>query len=552
MRGVAKSIQQLLCINVTEEDPLPKTVCTFCLNRVDEFREFHASCLSASHFLHLKLPSVEEASGRCYVSVNGPVRPACFRRKAFRHLKAPIDTAAVPSAASEQPEDDQEEDAPVEVREYEECVQQPNSASENYTSNDILQLFEDTVDTDYFNQDHDYMSIDPSIKELLTPKKLPVPVKNFEKVMAVQDHDYLSAYENPMTPSVVPSLGPFADNLVNLLDCKEQGEFIEHNYFLPSVPSAFEAEKPVDSPQEEAEEVVPAEEEQCELCGSLFVSFDGHDCSADFERQCETCGSLFQTNADFSAHECANPDVVKGFQQAESENLVQCEECGSFFRVSSHHDCLADYDRQCDKCGKLFQTNSLFQEHGCFVPGQKTCDFCRKKFRSRTKLKRHLLKAHLAVRKGPFRCNICYAVYTRRAFFSQHMHERHFKNPKLKLNFEISSEPRSKRIQCRECGKNFSSNSSLALHRRLHTKAYSKFTCEICNLRFLKQLDYCKHVSAHLVQHKFPCDECHKGFETKKQWDNHKVRHSANRKIRAVQICRKENSDCLIIKSSQR
>jgi len=577
LRQLAKSIQKLLCINITEGDPLPKTICSFCLNRVEDFKEFHSSCLSASQFLHLKLPSVEKSSGKCYVSVGVPVRPACLKRKMARNLKAPIEMGSAPGVcadvdlASTNKVQDEEE---VEVREYEECVQQPK---EDYNADVFLKLLEDTMNTDCLLQDHDYLSID----ELLghdSPKKSSGG-KHIGKVMPVQDHDYLSSYDNPMTPTVThqelldhnyfTSLGPFADNFVNLLTPEEEGKFIEHNYFLPSastqnIHSNFTAplktiqpsEDQISSKEEDIMDYV--KQEQCELCGAVFTFCQGHECSADYERQCENCGDIFMTSSDFSSHKCSNHTELTG---AKLSSEIQCEVCGSVFDGLIHHYCLADFDRQCHKCGLVFHTLKLFEEHDCTSKQFKFCSFCIMKFRSRKMLKHHIL-GHLEINpvinsKGPFTCQICQASYRRLAFYNQHM-DNHGKKTvllptdaknidlaqksKLKLNFEISSQPNESKIQykCDQCQKQFSCNSNLALHRRLHSRAYSKYTCEICNAKFIKQTDYCKHVTSHLVNYKFPCDECSKGFDSYKSLENHKVRHNANKKIKSVLKARKE------------
>ncbi|XP_059483855.1 zinc finger protein 43-like [Neocloeon triangulifer] len=553
IRGLAKSIKKLLCINVSEIDPLPKTICSFCLNRVEDFKEFHANCLSVTQYLQMKLSSVEK--GRCYVSINRPQRPASLKRKFTRYLKAPIETSSIPVLSADATEEEE-----VEVREYEECILQPAVPSSNNYNNEILKLFEDTVDTDYFIQDHDYMSIDPSIRELLGQEMT-------KKQRVNRDHDYF--YENQVISNVAhqelldhnyfTSLGHFEDNFVNLLTTVEEGKFekfIEHNYFLPSSShskNSLVAVKSIEVENHEnnEEDAALLVDQQCEMCGTVFVNLKGHICLADFEQQCEKCGIIFVTKQNFTNHLCSTSD----FDTSEVvNNIVQCAECGGLYREMNNHNCLADFDRLCHKCGLVFGTSRLYHYHSCFVKVNRTCDYCQKTLKSKRKFKAHILThlQNMQRAKSPFTCKICCASFRRLAFFQQHLQkhdtaqnlERGLKLNQLKLNFEISSEPIGSNIRykCDQCDKRFVRNSNLALHRRLHSKAYSKFTCEVCSAKFLKQTDYCKHVSNHLINYNFPCDECPKGFQFQKELHNHKVRHCANKKMQLMLNARKKNS----------
>lgn len=556
LRDVARNIEKLLCINVKELDPLPKTICSFCLNRVEDFREFHSSCLSASQFLHMKLPSVDKESGKCYVSVGLPVRPTFLKRKMSRLLKAPIELSPAQGASADLDvgsSGKDEED--VEVREYEECVQQPK-ASDEYNADVFLKLLEDTMNTDCLLQDHDYLSID----ELLghdTPKETPASLgKHIGKVMPVQDHDYLSSYENSMTPNVAhhelldhnyfTSLGPFADNFVNnLLSPEEEDKFIEHNYVLPSgsthnLAKSFENEKPDSPVLSKSEEMFEFAQEQCEHCGVISAFYQSHECSADRQRLCETCGDIFWTTLDFFNHNCSVTINNSTFHISE----VQCEVCGSVFSNADHHNCLADFDRLCHTCGFVFQTFNEFDAHVCKTKKIQRCHFCSAKYRYKSNLKNHILK-HLGVNakclKGPYTCKFCGASYRRKAFHEQHIESKHCSQTlgKLSVVVEKTSHTKSSKMEykCDQCSKLFSNNSNLMLHRQMHK---FKHSCQVCNAKFLRQGDYCAHVMGHLVVHKFQCDECGKGFGTAKCLENHKIRHNANRKIKSMLLARKE------------
>jgi Zinc-finger associated domain (zf-AD) len=521
-RQVARNIEKLLCINIKEVDPLPKTICSFCLSRVEDFREFHSSCLSASQFLHVKLPSVDKASGKCYVSVGVPVRPTFLKRKMSRLLAAPIEST---HAASADKEADEEE---VEVREYEECVQQPKP-SEDYNADVFLKLLEDTMNTDCLLQDHDYLSIDELLGHDATKGK------HMGKVMPVQDHDYLSSYENPMTPNVAhqelldhnyfTSLGPFADNFVNLLSPEEEDKFIEHNYVLPSSATHnLGAEKP------ESEEMF----EQCEQCGVIYAFYQSHECSADRQRQCEVCGDMFWTTLGFINHKCSTALV----ESQPSE--VQCEVCGAIFGNLDHHDCLADFDRLCHRCGLVFHTFNEFDAHVCKTKIRLRCHFCAEKFAFKSNLRSHVLK-HLGVKvKGPYICTFCGAAYRRRAFFKQHLQSKHCSQTDLTVDMNVFIKTtRASKIEykCDQCAKKFSNNCNLMLHRQMHK---FKHSCQVCHAKFLKQSDYCEHVMSHLSTREFPCDECTLRFDSTKQLQSHKIRHNANRKIKAVMHARKQ------------
>ena len=140
----------------------------------------------------------------------------------------------------------------------------------------------------------------------------------------------------------------------------------------------------------------------------------------------------------------------------------------------------------CDLCGKGFVNKTDLKGHINQSHSRKTCEHCGKSVLNKNFLKKHLVFDH-GITDGAFICDVCpKTMFSSEPGYKKHMKEKHSQINGKKKTFE-------KLQPCPECGKLLSSIWTLRQHiQRVHGNDKS-------------------HV----------CDQCSKGFSTKKQLKGH-------------------------------
>ncbi|XP_069087557.1 zinc finger protein 135-like isoform X3 [Pleurodeles waltl] len=94
------------------------------------------------------------------------------------------------------------------------------------------------------------------------------------------------------------------------------------------------------------------------------------------------------------------------------------------------------------------------------------------------------------------------------------------------INYHVRRQPpRVKRHPCAECGKKFTSISSLIKHERVHT-GERPFHCEICGESFNQLGALHRHQKRHTGERPYPCYVCGKRFSRKDTLLGHQKTHS--------------------------
>ncbi|XP_053322567.1 uncharacterized protein LOC128496798 [Spea bombifrons] len=113
---------------------------------------------------------------------------------------------------------------------------------------------------------------------------------------------------------------------------------------------------------------------------------------------------------------------------------------------------------------------------------------------------------------GPFKCNECGKVFTRN--FSLLIHR--------------SIHTGEKPFTCQECGKKFRENNSLKCHMRCHTKE-KPYLCLECGKRFSQHSSLVIHQRTHTDERPFECKECGKSFSDRSTFLRHKLIHTGEK-----------------------
>ena len=78
--------------------------------------------------------------------------------------------------------------------------------------------------------------------------------------------------------------------------------------------------------------------------------------------------------------------------------------------------------------------------------------------------------------------------------------------------------------QCTECRKRFNEKSHYDAHMRGHEGIM--FYCKYCDKSFTQKESHRKHMSVRSGEYKYGCNKCGKGFNVRKQYENHLKTHA--------------------------
>ena len=104
---------------------------------------------------------------------------------------------------------------------------------------------------------------------------------------------------------------------------------------------------------------------------------------------------------------------------------------------------------------------------------------------------------------------------------------------------------RKKTFKCKTCEKDFSQQSDLTVHKRIHTSE-KPFKCETCEKAFSNKGHLTVHRRMHTGDKPYSCDACKKSFYTNSELINHKWMNHTDLKHSYCELCQKSyysNSD---------
>lgn len=245
-------------------------------------------------------------------------------------------------------------------------------------------------------------------------------------------------------------------------------------------------------------------------------------------------------------------NVQNNHQNSLQNSVYVCQVCCQTFPKSSglkkhmkiHQPSLRDDDNspyKCNACKIDYHTAIAFESHIKTEHGQPQAFKC---------VDCGCFRSVELTTVQPFRCEGCsrrksepfeatgalnYRVTANsNATNSQEVHVNHIKTPKLDMDLLVQSMRtgieqtngrRRKLHQCPDCDKCYKHQSTLAMHKKIHTGEY-KYKCEYCDKEFYLAEYYNRHMRVHTKEKPYVCDVCDKAFSQSNTLIQHKRIHT--------------------------
>ncbi|XP_063704579.1 uncharacterized protein LOC134833999 [Culicoides brevitarsis] len=173
------------------------------------------------------------------------------------------------------------------------------------------------------------------------------------------------------------------------------------------------------------------------------------------------------------------------------------------------------------------------------------CQYCMQQFTSESKLRTHLIDAHVPVSPECLQCGLKLANErgARLHYMSVHMRfveaicdicgKTYHSANKLNKHRLIHFDDRN--VACTMCEAKFKRRDNLKIHMRVHS-GFKPFKCSYCSKCYAHHTDLKRHTFSHTGQHPFICKYCKSGFCKKAELKEHEEQHNPfdpNRKLKA-------------------
>ncbi|XP_075135559.1 uncharacterized protein LOC142210357 isoform X2 [Leptodactylus fuscus] len=123
--------------------------------------------------------------------------------------------------------------------------------------------------------------------------------------------------------------------------------------------------------------------------------------------------------------------------------------------------------------------------------------------------RKRLLHQRAHIEEMPCECSECGKYFSSKSSLLEHQRSHMVENP----------------FSCSECGKNCSNKSTLITHQRIHT-GEKPFSCPECGKSFTQKSNLVKHQTIHTGEKPFSCTECGKCFNHKSHLLKHQSIHT--------------------------
>lgn len=228
---------------------------------------------------------------------------------------------------------------------------------------------------------------------------------------------------------------------------------------------------------------------------------------------------------------CVHEKYVDFFKEQKMNGLklgkcLDCDhECGSILKLIAHvnRDHLRIYPYLCESCGRGFpcMTSQVAHVNKFHATVKPSCQYCCEEFNSTEDLTQHTDRCKDIKRK--FACSSCPASFRTEEMLNLHQKKHETVH------------------QCPMCCKAFRTEMILLRHRRaVHEGAFNPLKkkrspnnreCSICHSEFRDTHELKLHMGEHGPDEKHHCKECHKYFDKRTTYLQHKLSSTHLRRI---------------------
>uniref|UniRef100_U5ETL7 Putative nucleic acid binding protein n=1 Tax=Corethrella appendiculata TaxID=1370023 RepID=U5ETL7_9DIPT len=252
---------------------------------------------------------------------------------------------------------------------------------------------------------------------------------------------------------------------------------------------------------------------------------------------CCSCSNPFDKKESLIQHALVEHSHNKILTEAcKISKPFECDIC--FRRYQSKHS-LEKHRRRlyrkeyfmCSQCGLNFNCSTSLNDHESTHDEQThECKICQKRFISKATLKCHIQNVHVTEKK--FVCTVCGWSSTNRIRLTHHsiMHSdllayqckmcgKKFKS-KQALTFHYNTHNGIKPFKCRYCEKTFGHHTNRKNHEIIHT-GIKPYSCSFCEKSFMRKKQLLEHQTIHTGINPLRCDYCSRLFDDKKLLQTH-------------------------------
>ncbi|KAJ8028739.1 Zinc finger protein 91 [Holothuria leucospilota] len=292
----------------------------------------------------------------------------------------------------------------------------------------------------------------------------------------------------------------------------------------------------------QTEEILNAQQEEVQQAPSEMKQF-----------RCQFCPKVFQLKASRNRHQKTHSSGTSSPASQTSKNAektsgkLECKYCYQLFTskdvLESHERAHTNEERpfSCKCCQKTFLSHFGRRKHELRHPEMRqfVCKFCNKRFSQPNLWKIHET-THTEER--PYKCHYCDRTFANNGCRKNHevVHKKGSnKTPQGTAERKTENSPSNQvksspsmagsRLNCRYCGKLFSSTGNKSRHEKLHEGFKLKkasFKCRQCSKSFNNSTDLEEHgCNADTIQ-KYECNSCHTSFADQSALNRHKATHT--------------------------
>ena len=305
---------------------------------------------------------------------------------------------------------------------------------------------------------------------------------------------------------------------------------------------------------------------KCSDCDRAF--FENYELQRHIRRshtrlKCTLCENAFPNRTELRAH------CKESHPKAKRPKVFECKKCNLV--CTSERD-LEEHNNSkhiviCSICGDQFKTISVLYKHKETNHPEESlsCSICGKTAPTVKALNKHI-KRHDKSTQKKATCDECGKTFTSQSSLYHHKRGVHQKEShyqcdecgqkfafhhSLKLHILHHKGERPFKCHIPSCGKSYLTSNHLKNHIEAKHSAIRRYVCPVCDKRFPYENSLKMHMMLHTNDRQFMCCICSRGFVSKSALRQHEASHTEER-LYQCKICQKWYKTAMLLRSHER